>query len=187
LDRSSILVYMQVLASKLSGAWVIDSSNPQNPLIAVVHEAILDPSTLQVVLFSLRGSRDTSAKHYVRAQQSHIAAGVTLIIKTSDNIGSADDFVREKLLLEKTCTLFGYLVVTSSGKKLGRVTDYSLSSQLMRVEKLHVMPPLWQRLHSAERILPRSIILDVDMDKRLIKVKDDKAQVRSRATQAIPA
>jgi len=178
---------MQVLASKIHSAWVIDSSNEQSPIIAVVHETILDPSTLQVVLFSLRGSKDTSAKHYVRAQQAQISTHFDLIIKTKDNIGEADDFVREKTLIEQGCTLFGYSVIAASGARLGRVTDYALSSQLMKVEKLHIMPPIWQRFHMTQRILPSSSILDIDTKKRVVKVKNDKAHVRSRATQAIPA
>ncbi|MCC7543627.1 hypothetical protein IT415_02865 [bacterium] len=178
---------MQYLASKIRGSWLVDSHSSDMPLIGLIERIILDPGSLQVVLFGLGTGDKQPVRHYIRADQVIVDKTNGLISASFESAGKAEDFIREQDTLRTHCELLHYKVVDGANKYVGRVHDYSLTVPLLRIEKLHITTPIWRRLKDTHRIITRSQVIDVDCTKKLIRIKNSTATQRSRASQAIPA
>ncbi|MEI7819086.1 MAG: hypothetical protein WCI47_03140 [bacterium] len=176
---------MQHLASVVINQWLIDSSETSTPLIGTINQLLIQPEDLTIRLYGIgEGIKQTS--HFVRTDQIQINRNGLSIVRSFDVVGERDDFVREQGIIKQHCLLIGYKVI-SNKTIIGRVTDYSFSSPLFRIEKIFVQPPIWQRIHTSHRIFTRKHIIEVDPIKKIVRLKDDKAPIRSRASQAMPA
>ncbi len=177
---------MHCLASKLLNSWMMDRDSEQTPLIGLIEEIVLDPETLKVALFGLGVGRGRT-KFFVRSDQTHFDRTSGMMQTHFDAVGETDDFIREHDILRTHCTLIGYRVADETGRYLGSVRDYSLTSQLFQVERLYITSPFWKRLRTPQLIIARTQVLEVIPAKKLVQIKNIKPAQRSRASQAIPA
>lgn len=177
------MLAMQVLASKIIGRWVIDRSHAR-PL-GEVAQLYLDPKQLRIAYYKISTPGERTAR-LLRADQADLQESL-LTVGSENSLGERDDFLRDQALLDNPCLLLGWRVIDRNKKRIGRVSDYSLSSTSSKVDRLIVGVPLWQRFFTPERIISSQQIYDVDVSKKLIVIKHDQSPLKTRATEAVPA
>ena len=153
--------------------------------LAHVDEAIVDPRSLSVMAFSLRGNR-LSQKHgaYLLVRDIREVSSIGHIIDSNDELVEADDIIELQTVLNFSFELLGISVKTESDQQLGTVTSYAVDPSSLLVQQISVEPPFWQRFTEAQKIIRRSQIAAVTND--TITVHDAYAQSpQHRATTRI--
>lgn len=167
---------MQILATHISGRWVIDRSQAQ--AAGQVTRLFLDPANLKVAYFEIIDLAHDDVV-YVRGDQVAVE-GEVLTVASTASFGEKEDFLRDQELLETPCLLAGYKVVDRANRHLGRVTNFTISSTTLRVERLHIGVPFWQRLLLPERVVSARSIHEVILKKHLIVINQSLAPAKGR-------
>lgn len=174
---------MQILVSHIVGCWVIDRSHAQP--IGEVTRLLLDPANLKVAYFEV-SSFATDKAAYVRADQAILEDSV-LTVASEASLGDQEDFLRDQEIFQTPCVLLGYKAIDRSKRRLGRITDYTVITPLLRVERLHIGVPFWQRLLVPERVLSARSVNEVLPKKRQIIIDQTHASNRVKASEPIAA
>lgn len=174
---------MQVLASHFINRWVIDRSRAL--ATAQVSRLFLDPKNLKVAYFEVESI--THEDHvFVRSDQI-VIEGEVLTVASANSLGEKDDFIRDQDILSSPCLLTGYKVIDRSKRRLGRITDYTISTTTMRAERLHIGVPFWQRLLMPERVMSARSIHEVLPDKKQVIVNQSVAPAKTRSAEPVAA
>lgn len=94
-------------------------------------------------------------------------SSIGLIVDSADNIMPPDDLVRLKEILDYDFSLEGMHVVEEGGHKLGKVGGYTVDSDSFYIVKLQVKPTLLQSFGSAELLIDRTQIREIN-DKQIV-------------------
>lgn len=178
---------MQYLASKICKTWLLDAKSTDTPLIGVIEQLLINPDNFQIEMLGLSAGDSRPVRHYIRTDQISCDTKSGVMHASFDAVGVRDDFIRAQSAIDRHCELLRFRVIDENGKRIGRVSDYSFSVPLFRVERIHVTAPVWRRFGSTHLVIARSQIIDVDNIKKLIKIKSGPITQRTKATQAIPA
>lgn len=143
--------------------------------IAETGSFIIDPRQLKVVGFYCSGPRLDVNPAVLTVADIRELGDLGLIVDSADVLVSPDDLVRLKDVLSFNFTLENKLVVDTAGKKLGRVSNFTLDSKSLYIVKLQVRPGVWQSFKTTELLIDRS---QVD------HVTDDEVVVRSAVVEA---
>lgn len=138
---------------------------------------IIDPRQLRIVAFKCEGPQINISPAILHSEDIREVSDIGLIVDSADNIMSADDLVRLKEVLDLNFQLDDKLVVEENGRKVGRVTSYSIETTAFYVMKLHVRPGFISSFKVTERIIDRSQITEITPQKIIVKsptIKDDK-------------
>ncbi len=174
---------MQVLASQFIDRWVIDRSRAL--ATAQISRLFLDPKNLKVAYFEVN-SIPHDDHVFVRSDQI-VMEGEVLTIASVNAMGEKEDFVRDQDILASPCLLTGYKVFDRSKRRLGRITDYTISTTTLRAERLHIGVPFWQRLLMPERVMSARSVHEVLPDKKQVIVNQSVAPSKNRVTEPVAA
>ena len=169
---------MLVNASRLIGTQVL--SLRTGAAVAMVAESIIDPSSLKVVGFKLRGSLvDRAAANILDAKSIREYSRYGMVIDSIEELVERDDVVKIKKALELNFDIVGLKVVTKKGTKLGKVIGYTVTDDDFMVQQIIVKRPVLKAFSDPELTIPRKEIVEVNDYK--IVVKDEEAKIRERA------
>ena len=174
---------MQILASSLQGNWLIDES-ASRPLGQIDH-FIIDPNKLRVIYAVIRHPQAKECS-YARYDQLQWRQQV-ILIRSTNLLGEADDFIRDKSLIEDNCNLINWKVINADKRPQGRVIDYAFTDKSLDIERIIVSPTLIQRLTLPQRILSRQSIREVLPKSKTIIIKQSNQKIRARGTEPVPA
>jgi uncharacterized protein YrrD len=172
---------MLLLGSKLVGTNVL-SLQTGRP-IGITADPIIDPANLKIMAYFVDGPlTKQQAERILRVDEVREFSSMGMIIDSIDDLVAEDDVVKLKQLLGLRFSPIGYKVITKKGKKVGKVTDYSLDSGSFIIQQLIVARPLMSSFSIPEVTIHRSQIIEINNDK--IIVKDDMASVRAAVPTA---
>lgn len=152
-----------------------------------VSSAIIDPRQLKIVAFYCEGHMIDVKPAILHSEDIREVSTLGLIVDSADNIMAADDLVRLKEIIGYKFKLEDKLVVEESGRKVGKVSGYSLETSTFYIIKLHVKPGIWSALSTTERIIDRSQIVEISPQKIVVKSPTVKDTKREEAKGVIPA
>ena len=168
----SKLIGMPVLSLHVGGA------------IAKTTHAVIDPDTLGVVAYELEGpviKNDPDVGNILDVTDIRDFSGEGIIVDSADRFTTREDVIKFDKIIKLHFDLVGLKVVTQDGKKVGKVSDYTLDSNSMIVYQLIVQRPFLSSLIDPTLTINRSQIIEIDdfkvtirHDKAQIKIKDDK-------------
>ena len=168
----SKMIGMPVLSLHVGGA------------IAKTTHAVIDPDTLGVVAYELEGpiiKNDPDVGNILDVTDIRDLSGDGIIVDSADRFTTREDVVKFDKIMKLHFDLVGLKVVTQDGKKVGRVSDYTLDSNSMIIYQLIVQRPFISSLIDPTLTINRSQIIEIDdykvtirHDKAQIKIKDDK-------------
>ena len=84
-----------------------------------------------------------------------------LIVNDHDVLSTSEDLVRLQRILEYEFELLGKPVETTSGQKVGKVSDYAFETTSMYVQKLYVSQSFLKNLANGSLSIDRSQIIEV--------------------------
>lgn len=153
--------------------------------LATVRELAFRAQNLQLAYYIVIMSADNNVR-YIQADRVAPMNG-WLTVNQEEDFGELDDYIRDQQLLRQPCSLFAYKVKDTSKKTLGVLQDFSLSMPDMRLTRLYIKRPFFQRLQGEQIILPRSHITDVKPEQKLIIVQPLDKTIKQAAAKAVPA
>lgn len=149
-----------------------------------VTSIILNAAKLEIVALDCKLSEQAMVRPILSLQDIRQLTYECVIIDSIDEISDAHDIVRLQKHLMENFHLQGLSVVTSSGKKLGKVDNFTINTTSMMVQKLYIQPTFFTSLVSGTLTIDRSQILDVTP--KQITVKDSTSEVPAKTIVALP-
>ncbi|MDR0398054.1 MAG: PRC-barrel domain-containing protein [Candidatus Nomurabacteria bacterium] len=175
---------MLLLGSKLVGTNVL-SLQTGRP-IGVTAQPIINPANLKIIAYYVESPLvKQKSENILRVDEVREFSSMGMIIDSIDDLVAEEDVIKIKQLLQLNFSLIGHKVVTKKGKKIGKVTDYSLDSGSFAIQQLIVSKPLISSFNIPEVTVHRSQIVEINNEK--IIIKDDKAPVKERASATAAA
>ena len=168
---------MLVIGSKVLGMPVL--SLHMGGEIARTTKAIIDPEDLMVRAYTLSGAvidNDPEVGQILDTRDVREYSSEGLIVDSADRFVNQEDVIRIDEIMKLNFDLIGLKVVTSKGKKLGKVVDYTLDSNTFMIYQIIVQRPLMESFIDPQLTINRSQITEIDDYK--ITIKHDKQQIK---------
>lgn len=169
---------MLVTASKLIGARIL--SMHAGGAIGQITEVIVDPNTLKIIAFRLAGGpipRTGANLLDVSSVREYSSLGI--VIDSIDELVDPEDVVKIAKVLSLNFNLIGLKVETKKGSRLGKVLDYTVTSDNFTVQQLIVKRPLHKSFVDPELTIHRKEIIEIT-DYKVI-VKDEEKVLKEKA------
>ncbi len=169
---------MLVYASRLIGARVL--SVQAGGAIAQVSEPIIDPDTLKIIAFRLSGPLvNKSPANILDVSSIREYSNYGIVIDNIDELVAPDDVVKIAKVLELNFNLIGLKVETKKGSKLGKVSNYTVTSDNFTTQQIIVKRPVIKSFVDPELTIHRKEIVEIT-DYKVI-VKDEEKVIKARA------
>lgn len=133
--------------------------------IAEVAEPIIDPDKLTLAGFYVGHPKIRDQAQILLAQDIRQISPGRVFINSVDELTAKTDLVRLKPILELNFQLVGKPVVTESGKKIGRVSDYIVDTTSWTIQKIYIKPSILKSFAATNLIVDRSQIVEVSNSK----------------------
>lgn len=130
-------------------------------------DPIIDPRKLQIMAFKVAGPRifEESVLHTSDIRE---VGPLGLIVNSADDIMTLDhDLVRLNEVISLNFSLVGKSVIDDSGKKLGKVSEFSVETDSFIIKKIHVSQSIMKNIGNSALIIDRSQIKEIT-DKSII-------------------
>ena len=173
---------MLLIGSKMIGMPVL--SLHVGGAIASTNEAIIDPEDLRVIAYGLEGpiiKNDPEVGDILSVDDVREVSATGLIVDSADRFVTREDVIHLDEVMDLGFKLVGLKVVTQDGKKIGKISDYTLDSSTFMIYQLIVQRPFMSSLIDPELTINRSQIVEIDDFK--VTIKHDKAQVKVSKTK----
>ena len=154
---------MLILFSKFVGLPVIELENQLR--VATTHDIVVEPKSGKVLGFLVKTGGLMPKEQLVSSHDLAQLLPTALLIHNADKVTEIDEVIRIEELYKKRFGLISKRVRTKSGKHIGRVEDFLISTDSMMLFKLYL------RHMFSDRIIPFTAIIKIDQ--REIIVKDD--------------
>lgn len=168
---------MLVYASRLTGTPVLSMQSASR--IGQIYSPIVDPDILTIVAFYLIGHQISRDTNILDTKSIREYSRYGMVIDSIDELVSKTDVVKISKIIDLNFSLPGLKVETKKGSKLGRIADYTISSEDYILQQIIVKRPIFKSFLDSELIIPRKEIIEVTNEK--IIVKDEEKVIRERA------
>ena len=148
--------------------WLINKDNFKIELIVVI-------------------TRDSKTEKYILPEDIRLSTDRQVIINSQDDITEANELVRQSAMIASKYRLLGSKVETQSGKKLGKVKDFSFDYNTFYIGKIHVVSRFPERITRESFIINRSAVIKVQGDTVIIKDARTKAKAQRADAKVLPA
>lgn len=176
---------MLVYASKLIGAKIL-SVQAGGP-IGVIESVIVDPDNLKVIAFKVGGALVRRSENYILDVESiREYSTYGFVIDHIEELVAPDDVIRIAKVLELNFDLVNLKVETRKGSKLGKVQDYTVTSEDFVVQQLVVKRPAIKSLIDPELLIPRKEIVEVTDYKIIIKDEEKTLKKKAEKEEFVP-
>lgn len=148
-------------------------------IIANTKEAVIDPEDLRIIAYTLDGplvKKDPEVGDILSSDDVREVSDAGFIVDSTDRFVERGDVVHFDEVMDLRFNLVGLKVVTQDGKKIGKVSDYTLDSSTFMIYQLIVQRPFMSSLIDPELTINRSQIVEIDDFK--VTIKHDKAQIK---------
>lgn len=174
---------MLVYASKLLGTPVL--SMQAAGAIGALSSPIVDPDSLKTIAFYVSGSPVRNADILdVKSIREYSKYGV--VVDSADEFAERNDIVKVGQIIDLGFNLNGLKVETKKGTKLGKVIDFTLTSEDFMVQQIVVKRPLVKSFLDSELVIPRSEIAEITDYKIIVKDEEKTIQRKAETTEFIP-
>lgn len=168
---------MLVSATRLIGTKIL-SMQSAGP-IGEISSPIVDPNTFKIIAFYLTGGiigRDANILD-VKSIREYSRYGC--VVDSIEEVVSKDDVIKISQVIDLNFELTGLKVETKKGSNLGKVLDYTVTSEDFTIQQIIVKRPLIKSFSDPELTIPRKEIVEVT-DYKVI-VKDEEKVIKKKA------
>ncbi|HSE29231.1 MAG TPA: PRC-barrel domain-containing protein [Candidatus Saccharimonadales bacterium] len=137
--------------------------------LATLAKAIVDPRQLHVIAYYCEGPNLDIDPAVLHTDDIREVSSMGMIVDSAEDIMSPEDLVRLQQIIDFDFNLVGMKVIDDSGKKIGKVSSYSIETNTFFIIKIHVQPGFFQALHTTEHIIDRSQIIEINDNAIVVK------------------
>jgi uncharacterized protein YrrD len=149
-------------------------------MIATTVEAIINPNNLKVEGFFCQDSLEKKKQLILLEQDIRDILAQGIVVNDHEVLSELSDLPRLREIINLNFVLVGKQVITVSKKVVGKVTDYSIDSKSMFIQKLYVSPPIMRNLTGKGLMVDRTQINEIT-NKQII-INDLEGTVPAQAT-----
>ncbi|MBR3229069.1 PRC-barrel domain-containing protein [Candidatus Saccharibacteria bacterium] len=168
---------MLIYASKLIGTPIL--SVQAGGMIANITDIIVDPDTLKVVAFKVAGPPVDRNENILDVSSVREYSNYGMVIDNIDELVGVEDVIKISKVLALNFDLVGLKVETKKGSKLGKISNYTMTSEDFVVQQIIVKRPPIKSLVDSELTVSCKEIVEVN-DYKVI-VKDEEKVIKERA------
>ena len=169
---------MLVTTSKLIGTPIL--SMQAGGAIGRVSECIIDPDTLKIIAFRAEGGPiPRTGANLLATSSIREYSNFGMVIDSTDEFIDSEDVVKISKILALNFNLIGLKVESKKGSKLGKVMDYTVTSNDFVVQQLIVHRPTLKSFIDPELTIHRKEIVEIT-DYKVI-VKDEEKTIKKKA------
>ena len=165
--------------SKLIGAPIL--SVQAGGAIASIAAPVVNPDNLKILAFKLQGPIVNATNNILDVKSVREYSPLGLVIDDNDELIGPEDVVKIKEVLALNFDLIGLKVETKKGSKLGKIIDFSLTSEDFTIQQIIVKRPTIKSFMDPELTIHRREIVEVT-DYKVI-VKDEEKVIKARAAK----
>jgi sporulation protein YlmC with PRC-barrel domain len=135
--------------------------------IAITKEAILNPHNLKIEGFycDVLGDKKTQILLFQDIREINRKG---FVVNDHDSLSDHEDLIRLKEIIEIDYSIIGKPVVTTSGEKIGKVTEYSVDIDSLFIQKLHITKPILKNITGGHLIIDRTQVNEITPKKIII-------------------
>ena len=170
---------MLVYNSKLIGTPVL--SVQASGAIAEITAPVVNPDNLKVLAFKLQGPVVNAANNLLDIKSIREYSPLGMVIDDNDELIGPEDVVKIKEILDLNFNLIGLKVETKKGSKLGKITDFTLTSEDFTIQQIIVKRPTIKSFMDPELTIHRREIVEITDYK--VVVKDEEKVIKARASK----
>ena len=148
--------------------------------ISQIAEPIVDPDKLKVIAFRLSGGVvPRSGANILDVSSIREYSQYGMVIDDIDELVTENDVIKISEVLKLNFNLTGLKVETKKGNKLGKILDYTISSNDFIVQQIIVKRPTLKSFLDPELTIHRREIVEIT-DYKII-VKDEEKTLKKKA------
>ena len=174
---------MLVYASRLIGTTIL-SMQSAGP-IGFISDFIVDPNTLKILAFYVGGPLVGSA-NILDVNSIREYSNLGCVVDSIDVLSEKDDIVKISKIIDLNFSLNGLKVETKKKTKLGKVLDFTVTSEDFTVQQIIVKRPIIKSFLDPELTIPRSEITEVTDYKIIVKDEEKTIQKKAETTEFVP-
>ncbi|MBR2766692.1 PRC-barrel domain-containing protein [Candidatus Saccharibacteria bacterium] len=175
---------MLVMNSRLLGAPVL-SVQAGGPIGRIV-DAIIDPDNLSVIAFHIDGPPINKQQNILDVRSVREYSSYGFVIDDIDELVSPDDVIRINNILKLNFNLLSLKVETKKGSKLGKVQDFTLTSEDFIIQQIIVKRPMIKSLNDPELTIPRNEIVEITDYKIIVKEEEKTIKKKAEKQEFVP-
>jgi len=176
---NDIIIYdMMLLSQTITNKHIL--SLRVGGVIANSFTPIINPNNLKIEGFYAQ-ERGVKSTCVLLSQDIREILPQGFVVNDHEVLSDPEDLIRLKRIMEIGFELIGKKVVTITGKKLGKVSDYAVDSSSLMVQKLFISPNIIKSLGLSSLSIDRTHITEITDNK--IVVKDIESKLPSRASK----
>lgn len=157
----------------------VQSGHPLGSLTDV----ILVSDSLKMTVCTVH-SPESRAPLYLLPSDIRFFNDQKILVDSDQKLSEFEDLVRYQHAITEHYSVISKHVVTSSGKKLGKVRDYLFDPSHYFLTKLVISPPLLRKFLVASLLIDRNDI--VETKKNHIIVKENLAKIKKASPSVLP-
>ena len=170
--------------SRLIGAPVL-SVQAGGP-IGKITSTIIDPNDLKIIAFRLEGPLVNRQQNLLDARSIREYSNYGFVIDDIDELIGPDDVIKISDILKLNFDLLNLKVETKKGNKLGKVQDFTVTSEDFIVQQIIVKRPAVKALIDPELTISRKEIVEITDYKVIIKDEEKVLKQKAEKEDFVP-
>lgn len=132
--------------------------------LARTTRAVIDPATLVVVAYELKGPLLDVTPKLLRINDVRELSDLGMIVDSSDEFVDPDDVIKLGEIFRLGFPLLGMTVFDKKRHKLGKIIDFTIETGGFVIQQLTVRRPFLRSLNDTELLIHRSQIIEINND-----------------------
>jgi uncharacterized protein YrrD len=132
-----------------------------NSQVATASQAIINPNNLQIEGFYCVDSLDRKKQLILLPKDIRDVISAGLIINDHGDLAEREDLVRLNKIINLHFDLIGKRIKTQSKKRLGKVVDFAVDPETMKIQKIYASQSLVKNFMGGTLSIDRSQIVEI--------------------------
>jgi uncharacterized protein YrrD len=137
--------------------------------LARTERAIINPHTLEVVAYELKGPLLNTHPSLLRVADVREFSDIGMIVDSSDEFVSPEDILKLNDVYKLHFTVIDKPVVDLKNRRLGKVEGYTIETGGFVIQQLSVKRPLLKSLNDTHVLIHRSQIKEINDNKIIVE------------------
>ncbi len=175
---------MLVYRSRLIGTPVL-SVQAGGP-IASLSNPIVDPDNLKILGFFLSNSAANAINNILDISSIREYSQYGVVVDGADEFVGREDVIKIKKVLDLNFNLIGLKVETKKGTNLGKIIDFTATSEDFVIQQIIVKRPTFKSFIDPELTIHRREIVEITDDKVIVKDEEKVLKARAEKEDFVP-
>ena len=150
--------------------------------IGWIKKAYMNSDDLKIAVLELQGPLIGKAQErYLDVKSIREYSEYGFIVDSAEELFDVVDVDKLRRIVDLDYEIIGLKVISRKHSHLGKIEDYTVTSDDLMLQQLLVKRPSWKSFLDSELLIPRKEIVEVN--NKSVVVKDDEKTIRTKAEE----